>query len=40
MGDVVSNSLWPCLGQGASGAKSLSWQTQGGWVKYPPGLGG
>jgi len=21
-------------------AKRLSWQTLGGWVKYPPGLGG
>jgi hypothetical protein len=27
-------------GTARPGAKSLSWQTQGGWVKSPPGLGG
>ena len=37
---ICSHSLRRCLGKARLGSKSLSWQTRGGWVKYPPGLGG
>jgi hypothetical protein len=37
---VDDGSLRPCLGQGASLAKSLSRETQDEWVKSLPGFGG
>jgi len=39
----VLSRLSPCglaRDKGRPWAKRLSWQLQGGWVKYPPGLGG